>query len=78
VHRDNLKVSDSMNFRTDLIVRVIIITVIFSILSYVVIHNNLLTPDRLELAIPLLFAVNGIVILISLLYDIHRYHVVSN
>jgi hypothetical protein len=67
-----------MNFRTDLIVRVIIITVIFSILSYVVIHNNLLTPDRLELAIPLLFAVNGIVILISVLYDIHRYHVVSN
>lgn len=75
---DDHGVSDSMNFRTDLILRVIIIMVIFSLLSYVVIHNELLTPDRLEVAIPLLFVINGIVILISVLFDIHRYHVVSN
>jgi hypothetical protein len=78
VRIEGFGVSDPMNFRTDLSVRVIIITVAFSILSYIVIHNDLLTPDRLELAIPALFILNGIVILISVLFDIYRYHIVSN
>ncbi len=66
-----------LNIRTDLIVRVCIITTAFSIISYYVMQKNALTPDRLIIDIPLLFAVFGIVILISILYDLRRYNVMN-
>jgi len=67
-----------LNLRTDLIARVCIITTVFSIISYIVIQKNAITPDRLIIAIPLLFVVCGVVILISILYDLRRYNVTRN
>lgn len=67
-----------LNLRTDLIARVCIITAAFSIISYIVIQKNIITPDRLIVAIPLLFVTCGVVILISILYDLRRYNVTSN
>ena len=67
-----------LNIRTDLIVRVCIITSAFSIISYFLILKHISTPDRLVVAIPLLFVVFGVVILISILYDLRRYNVMSS
>jgi len=64
---------EHLTLRSDLLLRVIIITTIYALISYGVIHMNLLTPDRLELAVPLLFVTCGIVTLISVLYDLHRF-----
>lgn len=66
------------NFGTvtkDLIARVVIITAIYSIISYFVIQKYQLTPDKLTTGIPLLFVMFGIVILISILYSLRMYHV---
>jgi hypothetical protein len=60
------------NIRTDLIIRVCIITAVFSLISYAVIRKNAGIDT-----IPLLFVVFGIVLLISILYDIQRFHVIT-
>ncbi len=66
-----------LNLRTDLIARVCIITSIYSIISYFVIQKNY-SQDQLAMGVPMLFVMFGIVILISILYDLRRYHVTSS
>jgi hypothetical protein len=60
-----------MNIRTDLVVRVCIITAVISILSYFLVMRN----EYPAVAIPALFVLFGIVILISILFDLNRFHV---
>jgi type III secretory pathway component EscR len=60
------------NIRTDLIIRVCIITAIFSVISYILLRRNEGVQDM-----PALFVLFGIVILISILYDIERFHAIS-
>ena len=58
----------------ELITRIVIITFIYSIISYVVIHKDRAVFDQ-SIAIPLLFVAFGVVILISILYCLRKYHV---
>lgn len=64
--------SFKMNLRSDLIARVCIITAVFSIFSYLIILKN----EDVQ-AIPVLFVLFGVVLLISVLYDISRFHVLN-
>lgn len=59
---------------TDLTARVVIITSVYAILLYLVITRY---GVLFEQAIPSLFIMYGIVILISVLFDLWRYHVAS-
>ena len=61
-----------MNIRSDLIARVCIITAIFSLISYLIIQRN----EDVQ-AIPVLFVLFGVVTLISILFDINRFHVLN-
>ena len=61
----------------DLIARVVIITSIYSIISYFIIQKYQSTPDKLVIGIPMLFVMFGVVILISILYCLRRYNVWS-
>lgn len=67
-----------LSIRADLIARVCIITAIMSIVSFFVIERHLTTPERLPVTIPFLFVVYGIVVMISILYDLKRYNVTSS
>ena len=60
---------------TELTVRVCIITCAFSIISYAIIHNIIAHNNQSGVAIPLLFVVFGVVILISVLFCLRKYHV---
>jgi hypothetical protein len=60
------------NIRTDLIMRVCIITAVFSLLSYVLVSRNEAVQD-----IPVFFILFGIVLLISILYDVERFHAMT-
>jgi hypothetical protein len=60
------------NIRTDLIIRVCIITAVFSLLSYILVQKNEVIQD-----IPAFFVLFGIVLLISILYDIERFHAIT-
>lgn len=60
---------------TDLTARVVIITLITSIVSYLVVQKK--PPYQLAIAIPLLFVAFGTVIMINVLFDLWRYHVLS-
>lgn len=60
---------------TELTVRVCIITCAFSIISYAVIHNIIAHNNQSGTAIPLLFVIFGIVMLISILFCLRTYHV---
>jgi hypothetical protein len=62
-----------VNIRSDLIARVCIITAIFSIVSYAVV----LRDKDLTIAVPALFVLFGVVVLISILYDLRRFHVIT-
>lgn len=66
-----------VSITTDLTARVVIITSIYAIISYVVIQKDVATPNQLAIAIPLLFVLFGMVILISILFDLRRYHVMN-
>jgi hypothetical protein len=59
----------------ELTARVIIITFFYAIISFILIERHHLTPDQLEVAIPLLFVAFGVVILISILYCLRKYKV---
>ena len=59
----------------ELITRVVIITSIYSIISFIIIERHHSTPNQLEVAIPLLFVIFGVVILISILYCLRKYKV---
>lgn len=59
----------------DLVARVIIITAIYSIISYFVIQKYQSTPDRFTMGIPMMFVMFGAVLLISILYSLRMYHV---
>jgi membrane protein YdbS with pleckstrin-like domain len=60
---------------TDLTARVVIITLITSIVSYLVVQKR--PPYQLAIAIPLLFVAFGTVVMINVLFDLWRYHVVD-
>lgn len=59
----------------DLTARVCIITFIYSIISYAIIERYPATPNQLAMDIPLLFVTFGVVILISVLFDLRRFRV---
>lgn len=67
----------SLGITKELTVRSIIITIIYSIISYIVIHKNSTTPEQLAISIPLLFVTFGIVMLISILFCIRKYHAIN-
>ncbi len=60
-----------------LITRVVIITFIYSIISYLVIQKNTATQDQLTIAIPLIFVMFGVVILINILFCLRKYNVMN-
>ena len=60
---------------TDLAARVVIITLITSIFSYLAVQKR--PSYQLAMTIPLLFVAFGAVIMINVLFDLWRYHVVS-
>jgi hypothetical protein len=60
---------------TELIARVCIITLIYSIISYMLIQKDMFIPSQLIISIPLLFVTFGLVMLISILYCLRTYHV---
>ena len=57
----------------ELTARVVIITAIYSIISFIIIERHHPTLDQLEIAIPSLFVIFGIVILINILYCLRKY-----
>jgi len=59
------------NIRTDPIIRVCIITAIFSLLSYILVQRN-----KGVQGIPVFFILFGVVLLISIPYDIERFHAI--
>ena len=59
----------------ELIVRVCVITLFYSIISYFVIQRHHSTSEGLETDIPLLFVTFGVVILINILYCLRRHNV---
>jgi hypothetical protein len=65
------------NLVTDIIVRVCIITTVFSIISYYLMRKYVATQSKLQMRISLLFIVFGVVILVNVLYVLERYHVMS-
>jgi len=60
----------------DLTARVAIITLIYAIISYLVVQRNY-PLDRLAIGIPVLLIMFGIVIMISNLFVLWRYHVMD-
>ena len=64
-----------LDLRTELIARVSIITLFYSIISYLVIQRHIGLQDKLEISIPLLFVTFGVVVLINILYCLRRHHV---
>jgi hypothetical protein len=60
------------NIRTDLITRVCIITAVFSVVSYILVQRN----EAVQY-VPVFFILFGIVLLISILYDIERFHAIT-
>ena len=61
---------------TDLTTRVVIITSIYAIISYLVVQRNY-PLDQLAIGIPVLLVMFGIVIMISILFVLWRYHVMD-
>jgi len=62
----------------ELTTRVVIITAIYSIISFIIIERHNPTPNQLEVAIPLLFVTFGVVVSISILYCLRKYKVLDN
>jgi hypothetical protein len=60
---------------TELTTRVCVITLIFSIISYFIIQKHQGQADQLAVDIPLLFVTFGVVMLISILFCLRKYHV---
>jgi hypothetical protein len=59
----------------DLTARVVIITLVTSIVSYFVVQKR--PPYQLAIAIPLLFVASGTVTMINVLFDLWRYLVMD-
>lgn len=60
---------------TELTTRVCIITLIYVIISYFIIQRHQVPADQLATSIPLLFVIFGVVMLISILFCLRKYHV---
>jgi hypothetical protein len=59
----------------ELTARVVIITFLYSIISYFYIETRVATPDQLAGHISLLFVTFGVVMLINILFCLRKYHV---
>jgi len=62
----------SSNLAKELVTRCIIITGIYSIISYFIIRRYQSTLDKLKTKLPLLFVTFGVVILINILYVLSK------
>ncbi|MDE1862703.1 MAG: hypothetical protein KGI33_07315 [Thaumarchaeota archaeon] len=62
---------------TNIIVRVCIITAVFSILSHFLVRRYAETPGRLKMSVSLLFVVFGAVTLINILYVLKIHNVLN-
>ena len=67
----------SLGITRELTIRTIVITIIFSIISYVVIYKNSSTPEQLAISVPLLFIIFGVVMLIGILFCLRKYHAMN-
>jgi len=67
----------SLGITRELTIRTIVITIIFSIISYVVIYKNSSTPEHLAISVPLLFVIFGVVMLIGILFCLRKYHAMN-
>jgi hypothetical protein len=68
-------VMSSIGITNELVTRICAITAVFSVISFVIVWKNVGIPGRLEMAIPPFFVLFGVVILISVLYCLKKYHV---
>jgi len=62
----------SSDLARELVTRCIIITAVFSIISYFIIRRYQSTLDKLKTKLPLLFVTFGIVVLINILYVLSK------
>ncbi|MDE1829714.1 MAG: hypothetical protein KGI25_05280 [Thaumarchaeota archaeon] len=68
----------SLGLAKEIITRVVAITAIYSIISYIVIlRRDATNPNQLGMAIPLLFVTFGLVLVISILYCLRKYRVMN-
>jgi hypothetical protein len=67
---------DRTRLITHLTARIVIITSIYAIISYLVVQRNY-QLDQLAIGIPVLLVMFGIVIMISILFVLWRYHVMD-
>ncbi|MGI0022948.1 MAG: hypothetical protein ACRD9Q_08825 [Nitrososphaeraceae archaeon] len=66
-----------MGLKNEIITRVVSYTVIYTMVSLIVIQKDLLLPEHIQIAIPLLFITYGIVTLISIFFCLGRYDVMG-
>jgi hypothetical protein len=59
----------------DLTARVCIITAVWTLISYFVVMRNPSLPGQYILDLPLIPVAMGVVILISVLFDLRRFHI---
>lgn len=62
----------SSDLARELVTRCIVITAIFSIISYFIIQRYQSKLDNLKKKIPILFVVFGVVMLINIIYVLNR------
>jgi uncharacterized membrane protein YadS len=67
-----------MTLAKELTTRVVIITIFYSIISFIIIERHNSTPDNLETSVPLFFVTFGVVTLINVLFCLRKYHVWSS
>ena len=62
----------SSDLARELVTRCIVITAIYSIISYFIIRKYQSTLDKLKTKLPLLFVTFGVVMLINILYVVSK------
>jgi len=62
----------SSDLTRELVTRCIVITAIYSIISYFIIRKYQSTLDKLKTKLPLLFVTFGVVMLINILYVVSK------
>lgn len=67
-----------MTLAKELTTRIVIITIFYSIISFIIIERHKSTLGNLEISVPLFFVTFGVVTLINILFCLRKYHVWSS
>ena len=67
-----------MTLAKELTTRIVIITIFYSIISFIIIERHKSMLDNLEISIPLFFVTFGVVTLINVIFCLRKYHVWSS